>query len=68
MTYSDVRLAHSPLTIDVVLAHDPVAIMDAFATFEAANTGNICTERISWVIGVQNVDTAACIFLCMAVW
>jgi hypothetical protein len=56
------------LTINVVLAHDPVAIVDAFATFEAANTGNICTERVSWVIRVQDVDTAAGIFLCMAVW
>lgn len=41
MTYRDVRLTHASLTIDVVLAHDPVAIMDAFVTFEAANTGNI---------------------------
>jgi hypothetical protein len=67
MTYSDVRLAHASLTIDVVLAHDPVAIMDAFAAFEAANTGNVCTERVGRAIGVQDVHTAACIFLRMAI-
>lgn len=52
MTYRDVRLAHASLTIDVVLAHDPVAVMDAFATFEAADTGNIRTKRVGRVIGV----------------
>jgi hypothetical protein len=52
MTYRDVRLAHASLTINVVLAHDPVAVMDALATFEAANTGNIRTKRVCRVIGV----------------
>jgi hypothetical protein len=57
-SHCDVGFTHATATIDIVLAHDAVAVVNTLAALESAQIAHGRTGKIDRVVGIQNIDAA----------
>jgi hypothetical protein len=56
--YCNVGFTHAAATIDIVLAHDAVAIVNALAALESAQIAHSGFGKVDRIVGVKDIDAA----------
>jgi hypothetical protein len=51
-----VGFTHAAATIDIVLAHDAVAVVNALAALESAQITHSRSSKVDWIVGIQDID------------
>lgn len=67
-TYRDIGLAHAAATVNVILAHDAIAVLKTLAALESAESVHSRTEDIGRVVWVEDVDASTGLVLGVSVW
>lgn len=63
MTYRDIGISHAAATINVILAHDAIAVLDALMALETTDIADMSTQNIGRVVGIENVDARTSLVL-----
>lgn len=62
-TYRNVGLVHATLPVDVILAHNPVAVLHPFTALETGVRATLPSRHVGWVVRIQDIDTATGVLL-----
>lgn len=56
--HCNVGFTHATATIDIVLTHDAVAVVNALAALKSAQIAYSGSSKVGRIIGIQNIDAA----------
>lgn len=66
--HCDVSFTHATATIDIVLTHNTVAIVNALAALESTQIAHGGSDEVGGVVGIQNIDAAVSEILGVTIW